>query len=445
MQVCHLSKLRFLIYGTCLLSLCTSIASVTSAFAATEKLDFHQILERAQEKNLEYSSAKRVRENSTLYRKRSLGALLPSVDAKLNHNYTVHGSTTADATHQPWSNSLGLSVTEVLYDNGDRWRQYESDTVAEKIEALNLEKARVALLQKVCKAYFDYSAASASYLLQTLKYDLLKRQFESIQSRYHGGVTSNRDFLRIKSQLKKSELGLLTQRIVVQDTKAVLDLAVGESPEVNYQVLLLHEGFIENLKAPEIEVSNTLDYRISELQAKVSELKYRTVERADWPRLSLISSYNYNQPQYLGSRIPGTDDPTWYFQTSLTLEYSIWDWGIRRHAKQIAENQKYIEFNAQDLVRKQTLSSVQRLVSNFELLLSSYAETKQIVVDDENVFQSLNIGYRDGKVNYIDLITALGESFDSRTQILNLKFGLLKALADLGYYQGNIDEVFKDL
>lgn len=438
MPVRDFFKLKFLIYCACLL--------VVNQ-AGSEMLTFQQTLDRAQEKNLEFSTAKRVRENSTFARKRSLGALLPSLDAKVEHDYTAHGSSpaNADPASKPWSNNLGISVTEVFYDNGDRWRQYESDAVLEKIEALNLDKARSALLQKVSKAYFDYSATAAIFQLQTAKYDLLKRQFESIRSRYYGGVSSNRDFLRIKSQVKRAELNLISQRIAVQDAKSALDLAVGESPAVEYAALAPNDQFIESLKTPKVDASNTLEYKISDLQSKVSELKYRTIERQDWPRLSLKSSYDYNQPQYLGSRMPGADDPTWVFQTSLILEYSIWDWGIRHHARQIAENQKQIEFNEQDLVRLQTMNAIQKLVSNFELMLSSYADTKQIVSDDENVFQSLNLGYRDGKVNYIDLITALGDSFDSRAQILNLKFGLLKSMADLAYYQGNMDDVFKGL
>jgi outer membrane protein TolC len=57
------------------------------------------------------------------------------------------------------------------------------------------------------------------------------------------------------------------------------------------------------------------------------------------------------------------------------------------------------------------------------------------------VYSSLNRGYREGKVSYLELITALGELYSAKAQFLNLQYSLLNERASLAFYQGNLDEV----
>ncbi len=410
----------------------------------TERLTFRQAMQRALEKNPEYLTAVENERISVLNRQNATSRLLPSVEAKAQHAYTV-GEQAISPVREPWSNSVGLVVNEILYDNGRSWREREIQRAQERIARLNLLQTRHVILQRASKAFFDYSTAAANLELQTAQYELIRKQFNSIQSRYHGGISSNRDFLRIKAQLKKAELRLTSQRFDVEGTRASLNRAIGEKALVDFVALKPEDAFFDGMTAPSPSVAETFELRLIDLQSLVTELRLEAVQREIWPRLSLGASYAYTQPQYVGRRNDPVDDPVWEFQTLLNLEYTIWDWGIRRRNVEIASSQRQIDHNTFELSRLFVSQEIKKLVAQFLLLRESHIQSKQIVKDDAMVFQSLNSGYRDGKVTYLELITALSDSFSSRSEHLSLQFQMLKLRADLAYYQGNVDATFADL
>ena len=416
---------------------------VKASFAA-ETLNFQQSLERAEQKSPGLNTLKLRAENAELASKSAWAALFPTVDLQATHTYAEQNTNPYFSTsyrHAPWSNQAGLSINENLYDNGLTWRQGRIADLELELQQLNFDSGRGQLLVTVAKAYYDYSLAIAAGQLQRQQIETLKTQFRTIDGRYRQGVSSNRDYLRIKAQLQSSEIGLLSQEIQVQQAKQNLRVAIGDTADLEFVPLIPRP--LVNSPLSSVTLESTYGFRISDTQNRISEITLESARRLQWPKFSLKGSYNYVVPQYIGERTNGTDDPYWNLQAMVVLDFRLWDWGSTQRTARIAENLKRIDNNTQAVNTLRVREDLVQLEGQIKLLHESYKVSQQILKANQEVYDSLNRGYRDGKISYLDLITALGSLYQSRSQDLILKFNVLKSRLDWAYYEGKVDEVLK--
>lgn len=439
-------KLYLLILGLGLMP-----SAFGQAASSANLLNFHQALEAALDHSAEYQTLKLRRENARLEAKNAWATLLPAFDLQATHTYAQQNSTAyvlPSYRHAPWSNQAGLTISENLYDNGVSYRQARAAELADELQELALESGRARLLINVAKAYYDFSLAVATLELQRQQIQTLNTQFRAIESRYRQGLSSNRDYLRIKAQGQSSEIGRVSQELHVAEVKKALRLWIGvdEGTEfVPYEVSPEVVRRLQDQEKPvsEINLENTYEFRSATLSERISEITRTSARRAEWPRVSVQGSYNYTVPQYLGEKIPEIDAPYWNLQVMLVVDYRLWDWGKKERTVKVAENLTEIEMQTQRLNRLKVREDLQELGARVALLKQSYHLSQQILTANQDVYDSLNRGYREGKISYLDLITALNNVYGSRTQDLALKFDILKSRLDEAYYRGTVDDTLK--
>jgi outer membrane protein TolC len=416
------------------------------AFAEdVEKIDFHQALERAIQKSPDYDILLHNQKSAHLAFTNSWSVFLPELDAEAQNQYQNQAGNTYYNTAtplSPWNNLLALSVSENLYDNGKSWNDMDIAHLNSDIGDLSAQQGLQQLMLSVANAYYDFSSAFQSLDLQRQEIETLRRQYHAIEGRYQNGVNNNRDFLRIKAQVQIAEIGLATQEISLEDAKQTLRLAIGEKSAVDFNPVVPKMSEVESIHFPEASPDGTFEFRIGDAQDRVADVQYREVQREDWPRLTLKGNSSYNVPQYVGpTQAGGLDSPYWNVSAMLVLDYAIWDWGIRRRNVEIADNTRRVARDNQEKTRIQVRQALNRLGKENALYMKSFRESKQILHDEESVYASLDRGYRDGTVTYLDLITALTELYTSRNQFVSLEYELLKGRANVAYYQGNLDEI----
>jgi outer membrane protein len=409
-----------------------------------EKLNFKAALQRALDKSPDYDIAVRSRSNSELRSKNAWSLLLPSLDLTANHTFGqlgVGNDNYRAFNQQPWTNQLGLRLSENLYNNGENYRLAKIADLEFKVGELSLLRSKNQILVNVAKAYYDFSEAAGNYSLTVAQLKTLKEQFKTMESRYFQGLSSNRDYLRIKADTQRSEVNALTQKYNVQEKREALKAVIGDSGNLDFEPYDPRGLKPDGLTFPTLDPEKTLDFRIASATQDVAEIRNESVRREYWPRLSLQGSYELVQPNYLGNRTDLENQSYTNLQGLIVLEYNIWDWGIRRRNVEISNNEWRIEISKQETTRIQVRQNLRNLNANKTTLLESFKISSQILSASEDVYVSLNRAYREGKVTYIDLINALGDFYGSRTQNLSLRYNLLKLRADLAFYEGNADEV----
>lgn len=415
-----------------------------SCLAAERAMQLPEALQLALEKSPEYKTFILQERNAGLSSTNAWRSLLPTLDLQAGNYYGQQNNSSyiTAPIHSPWSSRGGATITENLYDNGETWRNAEIADLNLRLQLLKRLSGRAKILIGVSKAFYDYSAAAALVGLREQQLQTLRTQFSTIESHYRQGLSSNRDYLRIKTQVQSAEISLLTQKNQVDQAKASLRVVLGTAELVEFEPLS-EQTAIPAWAAANIDGKNSIPFQISEVQSQIAQLKLKSASRIEWPKLSLKGSYNYVVPQYWGSRIDGVDDPYWNLQVSLVLDYRLWDWGNDSRTVIIAENQRFIEENTQQIERIRVTHDLQQLQLQIQKLRESYNLTQQILKAYQEAYSSLSRDYRDGKVSYLELITALNDYYGSLSQDINLRFSLMKLRLDLAYYEGNVDEVLK--
>lgn len=414
---------------------------------ARDVLTLQQTLAKALERAPDYRGLVAEEIKAHLSEANAKNMYLPKLDAQARHAYsdvTSSSSTsTSTAVHSPWSNSLALSLSENLYDNGDSYRLARISDIQWRIARLNREKGRRDLLRRVALAYFDYSSAAMSLTQQKSQASVLKTQFRNIEGRFRQGLSRNGDYLRIKAQLERAEIAITNQEITLNEKRLRLQEIMGAEDEYDFQVLTPKSGALLGLKFMPVDPLKTAEFQIAELIDKASEIRVTSAQRANWPRLSLKGTYSYNQPQYLGSRVSPADDAYWNLEGSIVLDYGLWDWGSRKRDIEIAESQRLIDSTQQDITRLKVKQALNALAQNSAAVQSTYGKSRQIAKDAEEIYAIVSRSYREGKSTYIDLASALDELLSSRLQVVQLEFRLLQARTELSYYDGTIDEILQ--
>ncbi|MBX7231755.1 MAG: TolC family protein [Bdellovibrionales bacterium] len=421
------------------------LSVIISRSGAGEKLGFYQALELALEKSPQYKSLILTDRNAVLSEKNAWTSFFPNLELNATHTYTQQNTSlyNSNSQHNPWANQAGFSLTENLYDNGDSWRFAQVSSLKQKIEAINLEGGRSRLLADVAKSFYDFSSAYGVLELQKQQIEALNVQFHTIEIRYQQGLKNSRDFLRIKAQLQSAEIGFISQKINLENLLSNLRTTIGEDQQTDFIPLTMEKLNIEHLQSLTTDPELTFEYRVSHFQSEISALKYESFRRTEWPRLSLKGSYNYVVPQYFGPKTVSDDKPFWNFTFLLIVDYPLWDWGQTSRKIEIAENQKKLEETSQYQSRLQVKQNLFSIKKQAHLLMKSLQLSDLILKTNEEAFRSLNQGYKNGRVNFLELVTTLNDLYSSRIQNLNLHFSLLKIRTEWAHNQGKIDEILK--
>lgn len=124
-----------------ILSLC--LASPQSL--AAEKIDLRQALTRAQRNSLDFDVLVRTEKMAQATYQNSWSVFLPEADLEAQNGYNRQGGNsfyTQTTPVAPWSNILGLTINENLYDNGKSWNEMDIASLKRKTSTLGLERGR---------------------------------------------------------------------------------------------------------------------------------------------------------------------------------------------------------------------------------------------------------------------------------------------------------------
>lgn len=160
---------------------------------------------------LEYSPSIKISKNNIrineLLLRNSSANFLPSLDASTQQGYKNGGPITKS---NPWAGELSLTLNETLYDNGTNLIEYEIAKI--NLQKANLEYARDrgGFCLSVVKEFNSYSEAIELLRVQQFQFQILLKQFSSIEGKYLRGEKTRIEYLRFKSRLHRSKLSLKT-------------------------------------------------------------------------------------------------------------------------------------------------------------------------------------------------------------------------------------------
>lgn len=292
---------------------------------------------------------------------------LPSLDITatqgLQNNVPIASSASFYAANPfaPWYSSVNLGLAEVLYDNGSSFIHYQSAQMQRQLALLNLKKARESLALSVASEFQKYSLARSLLVIRIEQEKILHQQYRDLSHQYLQGLKTKDDTLRIQTQLQRSEMNRLAAENSVALSSSELKKILGEresnGESISFAPLPVLKSF-ERWNG--LQVRPLFENKIAEIQNQLNDSETRLARRKYWPQANLGAGLTYSNANYLNSNVPFSTQNQLSWNVLLTLQYNIWDWGIRKRDLSVAELNRDIK---NDAVRQSLLELQSQLTS----------------------------------------------------------------------------------
>lgn len=423
-------------------SFLTCVISLAVAHAAAEPplLDLRRALEFGTEHSPALDSARRTLEIRRLERSNAVSRFLPSLDVSTSQGLQ---GTRPQSVYDSRFGTLNLALTETLYDNGQSF--LKSRVAARQLESAEIawDRARNQLALDLAREFYDFSLAERLASVRRRQAELLRKQFKAVDAQYREGLRTRRDYLRFKTQLQRADIDLITAentaRLSAVEIRRIIgapaDAAGPEFAAVELDTAAKVE-FPKN--TPSLE--KHFEARLAEAGREINELQVKMVRRNWLPNATLTAAAGYANPNYLRlpDAAPGAESLSW--NVTLGLSYNLWDWGIRRRDTRIAEETRGVGDNTLRSNVLTTRARIDSLMLELRRQSENLSLSRELLGFEEETFAFLDSEYRQGKVQFLDLINALNDLLDARVRFAQAQFGALASIAEHRFHQGDLHD-----
>lgn len=428
-----------------LLLIITLISMAVSANAETsppesERFDLKKAITFAIETSPTFDSIKRQLNISQLDEKSAEAKLLPSLDLT-----AIHGifDTSPRTTTSPWNSEFNLGITESLYDNGVTRTNSKIATLNKKQAELNFEDQKNKVSLDIVSQFLTYSLNVKLLEIQEKQFKLISRQYETISRDYYQGIKTKKDFLRFKTQVSRGEINLVAAKGTVEKSKQELQRLIGINLKSNSEIAFIPislETVKNEIPDSTLNIENHLQYRAAQIQKETNQLNADLISRKNLPEWYLSTGVNYTSSNYIGTGQSFSDNARTGWNALLTVKYNFFDWGTRSRDKVVALHKNIIQNNELDSNSLLLKSSLKQLLINVKQIQKNFGLAKELLALEKDNIDFIEREYRNGKVQYLDLIAGLNNISDAEIKFYSAVSDLQTTKYTLLYHQGKLYE-----
>jgi outer membrane protein TolC len=436
-------------------SLVCSIFSFFTLATSTRAADLtlKDAISLALENSPSHSIASETIQLRKLEHKNAIFKLLPSLDFTATHGLENNlrlgdlNNLYAPNTTAPYYSLLNLSLTENLYDNGVSLTAICVADLNRNLAELNYKKTRDLLIQNLAIAYYQYSFAKVRLDIRNQQRGIIEKQYLTLTHLYREGLKPKNDFLRLKAKVQQSKLGVIEAQSVVEKTQSDLLKWIGAKDSQFLEDLKFRPVEVDRtfpitrflgVKSPQIEIS--YEYRASQLQNEINSKNIDLAHRRYWPQVFLTSSVSYFNMNYINSSIPFSSNNTFSWNALLSLQFNLWDWGMRKRDIEMTRINVGIQEKALQQTVIDTYAKSTALAADSKRTGESYELAHELLQLEEESYRNLEVQYREGKVAYLDLMFGLQSLIDAKLQFSSIYFEALQIIAQFYYLEGTLYE-----
>jgi outer membrane protein TolC len=394
----------------------------------------------ARENSPAFDDLKRKLQISEMNEKSAAFKILPSLDLVAKNG--VSGSSPKDTAGHPSEFKLGL--TESLYDNGVSRTNHQMAILDKNKSELEFEDKKAKLALDVATRFVDYSLKLKLLDIQERQLKLVNTQFEMVSNGYHQGLKTKRDFLRFKSYPIRREIDVADAKNNAEISRQELLKAIGaksESPgPKDFAPVNLDSIFDSPTELP-ARIEDHLQYRAAILEKKMNRLGVDLVRKKNLPEWLLTAGLAYSSSDYLGTQQSFSDNAKIGWEALLVVKYNFMDWGTRARDYEISVQKDMIKSNEIDTSLLGLRATLNQLNSRLENVRKSYHLAKEWVAIELTNIEYIGREYRNGKVQYLDMIAGLNALSDAQNKFYSVSADLHNVQFNILYHKGNLYEL----
>jgi outer membrane protein len=305
----------------------------------------------------------------------------------------------------------------------------------------NTARSKIEVAVAVTKAFYDLLATSQQIKVNEESVVRLQRSLKDAHSRYTSGVADKTDYKRATILLGNAQASLKTNRELLtykqEYLKALMGYPAGHALPIQYDTLQMeNEIVIDTLQ--EINYASHIDYKILYTQRELQNANVKYSYWAFLPSLNVFGAYNLNYQNNNFGDLYNKEFP--YSYVGATLTFPIFQGGKR--TTKIQEQKltgKRLDASLTGL-QNNLRAEYARALASYKSNLATYLVQKENVALAKEVYDVIQLQYKNGVRTYLDVTIAESDLRTTRInyynalyQILASKMDVLRALGQINY------------
>jgi outer membrane protein len=337
------------------------------------------------------------------------------------------------------TSSTQLTATQNIFSRDALLASTSASTVRTQA-AQNTQKSKIDVTVNVTKAFYDVLATAQQIKVSEESIIRLKRSLKDAQSRYNSGLTDKTDYKRATIQLGNAEALFKSNTEMLkykeEYLKTLMGYPVDASLPIKYDTLQMeNEISVDTLQ--KIDYNQHIDYKILTTQR---ELQHANVNYSYWaflPTITAAGAYNYNYFNNSASELYKQGYANSYVIGTLTLPLFQ---GGKRIAK--IKEQRYTQNRIDtsiDNLENVLSTEYTRSLATYKSNLVNYQTQKENVALAQEVYDIIQLQYRNGVKTYLDVTIAESDLRTTRINYYNALYQLLASKMDVQRALGQIN------
>ncbi|HTQ50527.1 MAG TPA: TolC family protein [Candidatus Acidoferrales bacterium] len=304
------------------------------------------------------------------------------------------------------------------------------------------------IIFNVQSAFYEYCKARGRIdVAQSALTSALEVQ-QAVEERFKYGLATAPDVSQAQQQAASATFDLEDVQAKERDTQVVLAETIGITPTVPLHVVDFSKLPVPTNLEDTVEqvIDRTLKQR-PDLMAQVAllsekEAEVRHARTAYYPTLAFVGeagwSFDNSQMKFAGNELPwsSTQQPVW--GAGLSLTWSLFDGGSRKHKLELAEAEHAAAQHALENSSDEAISQVWQSYTDTKLAISRLDVATALVDASEKSYQQTFEAYQNGLSSLVDVLSARRELSQARYTQLDTRATLLESTAALAFASGDL-------
>ena len=331
------------------------------------------------------------------------------------------------------SNQAQLSASQTVFDFGASINRLRQSNASEEASRFSFESARQSTILLVKDRYFGHLRNLDLLEVYQEAVKSSEEQLKRTESMYEIGSVAQGDVFRARTQLGNERINLINQQNAVQNSRALLNVALGRPADAALSIADIEE--VPELKSYQMdEVLKIAEEQNPELQAveqnkRSAKIGINVARAAYLPSFTISGFYSRSNNEF--NKVYADFSKNWFGSVSLGMSLNLFN-GFADQASLEREqlNYRIAEEDATDRRRNLRLEVEQALLS-----LQAWKEITAIngdnLVSAQEDLRLAQERYRVGAGTLLDIITAQVNVTRAKSTLVNAKYESMKAQASL--------------
>ncbi len=304
----------------------------------------------------------------------------------------------------------------------------------------NTSRSKMDVVVDVTKAFYDVLATSQQIKVSEESIVRLQRSLKDAYSRYTTGVADKTDYKRATILLSNTQASLKGNiellKFKQEYLKTLMGYPIDQELPIQYDTLRMeNEVTLDTLQ--EINYTEHIDYRILYTQRELQDANVKYSKWAFLPSLNAFGAYILNFQNNTFSELYAQDYP--YSYVGATLAFPIFQGGKRTAKVQEQKwTSKRIDWSLIDL-KNNLNTAYTRAMTSYKSNLAAYQAQKENVLLAEEVYDIIQLQYKNGIRAYLDVTIAETDLRTTRINYFNALYMVLASKMDVQRALGQIN------